>query len=56
MTIKTQSQAPAADRTDDLHLLTDRELDRVAGGNDRATKANFSDIKTDVSSPLLLLR
>jgi hypothetical protein len=31
-TIKTQSQAPTADREDDLKLLTDRELDRVVGG------------------------
>jgi type VI protein secretion system component Hcp len=33
MTIKTaQNQTPAVDRTDEPQLLTDRELDRVAGG------------------------
>jgi hypothetical protein len=32
MTIKTKSQAPATDRTDDRQLLADQELDRVAGG------------------------
>jgi hypothetical protein len=58
-TIKTQNRTPAAERTADLLLLTDGELCRVVGGNDRATKVHFSDIHftktTDASSPLLLL-
>jgi type VI protein secretion system component Hcp len=50
MTIKTaQNQTPAVDRTDEPQLLTDRELDRVAGG--------IGDIvvtkRMDSTSPLL---
>jgi type VI protein secretion system component Hcp len=59
MTIKsTQNQTPAAERTDELQLLTDGELCRVVGGNDRATKTHFSELQitkvVDASSPLLL--
>jgi hypothetical protein len=32
MTVKTNSQTPAANRTDDLRPLADGALDRVAGG------------------------
>jgi type VI protein secretion system component Hcp len=47
MTIKTpQNQTPAVDRTDAPQPLTDRELDRVAGGI-VVTK------RMDASSPLL---
>jgi type VI protein secretion system component Hcp len=58
MTIKsTQNQTPAAERTDELQLLTG-ELCRVVGGNDRATKTHFSELQitkvVDASSPLLL--
>jgi type VI protein secretion system component Hcp len=49
MTIKTQSQASAADCTDNPQLLTDRERDRVPGGDIHIIK------KVDVSSPLLML-
>jgi hypothetical protein len=60
MTIKsTQNQMPAAERTDELQLLTDGELCRVVGGNDRATKIHVSEIvvtkQMDSTSPLLLL-
>jgi hypothetical protein len=45
MTIKTaQNQTPAAAGTNNLQALTDGELDRVAGGNDRATTVRFSEL------------
>jgi type VI protein secretion system component Hcp len=48
MTIKTQKQT-ATEGTDNLQLLTDRELDRVAGGDFHFTRV------VDKVSPYLFL-
>jgi hypothetical protein len=57
VTTKIYSEMLAADRTDDLPILTDGELDRVVGGRD-TTKIHVSEIvvtkKMDSASPLLL--
>jgi hypothetical protein len=50
----TQNQTPAAERTDELQLLSDSELSRVVGGRP-ATQIHQHDIvitkRMDASSP-----
>ena len=46
--MNTRSETFATDRTDDLQLLTDRELDHVVAGDLHVTKV------VDAASPKLL--